>query len=141
MLAVAWTLVWSATSSAQDGRPYCSPAPTPPAPAWQYRNNPPPTPTLLAPGHGTVTEAARPVFSWSPVVDLEGDTVTFWIQIDDDADFSSPEVDSRRGPQTSFVPDRPLAPGTYCWRVRSVDDIEAMSPYTGAFAITIAGTR
>jgi len=96
---------------------------------------------LLTPGHGTTTGTDRPVFSWTPVVDPEGDTVTFWIQIDDDPDFSSPEVDARRGPQTTFTPDRPLREGTYCWRVRSIDDIEAMSPYAGAFAVTIRAAR
>ena len=124
-----------AAVSAQSG--HCSPAPTPPAPPWQYRNNPPPTPVLLTPAHSTTLSTNRPVFSWTPVVDLEGDTVIFEIQIDDNADFSSPEVQTRGQRHATLTPERPLPDGTYCWRVRTIDDIEATSPYSGAFAVTI----
>jgi hypothetical protein len=71
------------------------------------------------------------------VGDTEGDTVVYQIQIDDNGDFSSPEVDTRGQWQTSLTPERPLKDGRYCWRVRSIDDIQARSPYPAAFAFTI----
>jgi hypothetical protein len=126
----------AAPSLAQSGRPVCPQPPPPPSRPVNVRNNPPPAPVLDAPADG-ITTAEHPVFRWEPVVDPEGDSVTFRIQIDDDPDFSSPSVDVWRGPETWFSPTEPLPPGTYCWRVRSIDDINAVSPYTRAFAVRI----
>jgi hypothetical protein len=121
----------------------CSAVPTPPVPPWRLHNNPPPTPLLLTPARAASVATSRPVFSWTPVMDSEGDSVIFQIQIDDDADFSSPEVDAKWQTHPTLVPEEPLADGTYCWRVRSIDDIQAASPYSAAFVVTIrsdAGT-
>jgi hypothetical protein len=141
LLLAALTIAAGADVQAQAAESPCSSAPAPAAPPLQYRNNAPPIPTLLTPAHAATATSDRPEFRWTPVIDREGDTVTFEVQIDDQADFSSPEVDGRLGPETSFTPERPLRAGTYCWRVRSIDDIEAKSPYTGAFAVTIQSAR
>lgn len=130
----------AALSSAQAVRPVCPQPPPPASRPANIHNNPPPAPVLVAPADG-VTTAERPVFRWDPVVDPEGDSVTFRIQIDDDPDFSTPTLDLWRGPETWFSPTERLPPGTYCWRVRSIDDINAVSPYTRAFAVRLEPER
>jgi hypothetical protein len=130
----------AAPSSAQASRPVCPQAPAPPPRPANIHNNPPPAPVLATPADGATT-TERPVFRWDPVVDPEGDSVTFRIQIDDDPDFSTPNVDVWRGPETWFSPADALPPGTYCWRVRSIDDINAVSPYTRTFAVRLEPER
>jgi hypothetical protein len=75
---------------------------------------------------------------WSEVGDREGDTVIYQIQVDDNPDFSSPVISAYEQQRASHTPGQPLADGTYCWRVRSIDDIQAASPFTPAFAVTVA---
>jgi hypothetical protein len=116
----------------------CAAAETPAAPAPRFHNNPPPWPTLLSPADATTTANPTPTFAWTIVRDPEGDSVIFQLQVDDRPDFSSPEIDTRGHAYASFTPERPLPQGTYCWRVRSIDDIEARSPYSAAFEVTIA---
>jgi hypothetical protein len=47
----------------------------------------PGAPALIAPVEGSTAHSGMPVFAWHPV----GGTEAYQIQVDDDADFSSPE--------------------------------------------------
>lgn len=115
----------------------CAETAVPTAPIARLHNNPPPRPTLLSPADASTTTHSTPTFTWTLVRDPEGDTVIFQLQVDDNPDFSSPAIDTRGHAYASFTPERPLRGGTYCWRVRSIDDIEASSPYSTAFEVTI----
>jgi hypothetical protein len=119
----------------------CAVAGIPTAPPLRFHNNPPPWPTLLSPLDGAATANRTPTFQWTLVGDSEGDSVIFQLQVDNSPDFSSPEIDTRGHAYASFTPDRPLPRGTYCWRVRSIDDIEARSPYSAAFEVTITANQ
>ena len=73
-----------------------------------------PSPSLIAPADGAVVDL--PVtFQWSLVLDSQ-----YWIQVDDDDDFQSPEVEASDIYVNDFTPSD-LAAGTYHWRVKAVD--------------------
>ncbi|MBN1329441.1 MAG: hypothetical protein JXA54_08205, partial [Candidatus Heimdallarchaeota archaeon] len=76
---------------------------------------PPGTPTLSSPDDEVITSDNTPYFSWSPV-----DTANLYqIQIDDNADCSSPFITYSSG-STSYTPAS-LADNVYYWRVRARD--------------------
>jgi hypothetical protein len=135
VLAAAHARNVDAQATAQTASP-CSAAFRGNPPIQRLANNPPPVPTLLTPANGTTTDKT-PTFTWTEVRDSEGDTVIFQIEIDDNPDFSSPEIATRGQRHTSLTPERPLRAATYCWRVRAIDDIEARSQYSPAFEVTI----
>ena len=94
-------------------------------------NQPPDIPTLVSPSDGETGVDVTPdlVFNY---FDLDGDTCTvFDLQVDDDSDFSSPEVDetdySTGGPWLSgnditYPVSSPLSSGTQqYWKVRAFD--------------------
>jgi subtilisin family serine protease len=74
--------------------------------------NPPAVPTLAAPSNGSFTSDATPDFDWN---DVTGST-SYTIQIDNNSDFSSPEVTSSPA-VSAFTPGSNLANGTQYWRV------------------------
>jgi len=79
------------------------------------------TPLLIWPENGVYLFDITPTFVWTSGIDPSG--VTYQIQIDDDASFSSPvyyAVDLTENTRT--LPDEnALALGTYFWRVRAKD--------------------
>ncbi len=75
----------------------------------------PAIPGQLSPGDGDFVAEASPDLSWAAVegVDL------YHVQVDDDADFSSPEVKNISG-AIGYTPP-PLKSGAYFWRIRVRD--------------------
>jgi YVTN family beta-propeller protein len=69
-------------------------------------------PSLSAPADGGSTYETTPTFDWLPV----SSATAYRLQVDDNADFSSPEIDTAT-PNTDYMPGSPLLPGTYSWRV------------------------
>jgi hypothetical protein len=59
---------------------------------------------------------AAPDFDWSPVAGA----TAYRIQVDDDDDFSSPELDVTT-PTPGYTPDPPLPLGSYGWRVQALN--------------------
>jgi hypothetical protein len=96
-----------------------------------YLNDPPCIPTLNSPSDGATGVVLTPdlVFDYSDPDD--DDCASFDLQVDDDAGFSSPEIDesdySTGGPWSSgssitYTVSTPLAPDTqYYWRVNVSD--------------------
>ena len=74
-------------------------------------------PELSSPPDGSSACGTVPTFAWSAVTGASA----YRIQVDDDEDFSSPEIDSEVS-STSFAPATPLPAGSYHWRVRAVTD-------------------
>jgi len=96
-----------------------------------------PTPTLISPADGTITNDNTPTFEWTSVSDPSG--VTYQIQIDDNSDFSSP-VYSFFDIFTVIhtLPDEnALALGTYYWHVRAVDGVGNVGDWSEEWNFTV----
>ena len=92
-------------------------------------NTPPPAPSLVSPDNGAVLLDNTPTFEWTSVSDPSG--VTYQIQIDNDADFSSPVYSAENMPPitTHTLPDENALGMSaipfikYFWHVRAVDGV------------------
>jgi predicted phage tail protein len=93
---------------------------------------PPAVPTLSSPGDASTETTSTPTFIWESVVT----GVTYQIQVDTDADFSSPELDDTSA-TTSRIPGTPLANGTYYWRVRAINALGLPGEWSGIWTVTV----
>lgn len=80
---------------------------------YTYKPEPPP-PTLYLPEDGDFFEDTTPYFEWSEIPEVQ----LYQIQVDNDSDFSSPEI-SASTKFTSFIPPSALDNGMYYWKVRA----------------------
>ncbi len=82
---------------------------------------PPSTPIPLVPRNRSLLTNYQPTFSWRGSVLPAGTTLAYYqIQVDNNGDFSSPEIDQNITDGTTFVPATQLSPNTlYYWRVRA----------------------
>jgi predicted phage tail protein len=81
----------------------------------------PEMPTLIYPADGKATTDNVPQLGWSDVTDPSG--VTYQLQIDNNSDYASPEV-NKAGltiPGYTLTAGEALPDGLYYWRVRAVD--------------------
>jgi hypothetical protein len=102
-------------------------------------NQTPTTPELSSPTTGSTTTDSAPTFDWTDATDPDpSDTVSYDVQADDDCAFLSPELDERGLVESTLTPSSPLALGTYCWRVRAVDDDNLASGWSNSWSVTIA---
>jgi PGF-pre-PGF domain-containing protein len=92
--------------------------------------NPPPAPSLLSPENGLVTKDNRPVFRWTQVYDVTGVSYELWV--DNDPDFSSPEV-LENVEENSYQPPG-LGDELYYWRVRAWDGLIGGNRKAGEFS-------
>jgi len=102
-------------------------------------NQSPTAPVLSLPVDGALTNNSTPLFEWSASTDPDGDVVTYTLQVDNNADFSLPEVDADYFSPTFYSPISDLADGTYYWRARSRDDSSppAYSSWSDVWSLTI----
>lgn len=77
---------------------------------------PPGTPTLVSPTNGSTTADYRPAFDWN---DVSGAT-SYNILVDNNSDFSSPEIDQNPVSSTYTTP-ADMAIGTYYWKVSAAN--------------------
>ena len=63
----------------------------------------------------------------------------FVVEVDDDADFSSPFLRKKTSLTRVSVPER-LADGTYFWHVKSISDSGEESPFSSASSFTVIPT-
>ena len=104
-----------------------------------HYSQPPPVPTLVSPADASSTTSTQPTLDWTDEIDPDGDTVTYDIQADNDGcGFPSPEVNQTGLAVSTFTPGAPLAPGTYCWRVRTVDEHGVFSAWSTPRTVTVA---
>jgi len=92
---------------------------------------PPGVPTLSSPASGSTTCDTTPTLVWSWV----NGTTHYDIQVDNNSDFSSPEIDQTT-PATSHTPSSPLSSDTYYWRVRACNSYDC-SDWTNPWDVTI----
>jgi len=122
-------LFWRVQSKGANGPSFWSEAP-------YYRSfitpNLPPAPVLLQPASNAVVTDYRPEFKWKPVV-MPADTElkNYFLQVDNDLDFSSPELDVNTILSTSYRPNLPLSTNTkFYWRVRAVNTLGEMGNWS-----------
>ena len=90
--------------------------------------NPPPAPVLSLPANNALTTDYTPTFTWKAPV---GAIQNYIIQVDDNADFSSPVIDDNSPATTTFTPSTDLATNTkFYWRVRAVNTSGEMSNWS-----------
>ncbi len=94
--------------------------------------NPPAAPTLTAPANNFLTTDYTPTFTWSmPLTSPPFDH--FIVQVDNNADFSSPEVNETDVPASPFTPTSDLASNTkFYWRVRAVNATGEMGNWSAS---------
>jgi hypothetical protein len=93
----------------------------------------PSAPVLAGPTNGLITSATTPVFAWNAAAY----GITYQLQIDDSATFSSPEHDVTGGPGVLEQTLPPLADGVYSWRVRAFSDLSIPGPWSTVRSLTI----
>ncbi|MCS7131387.1 MAG: S8 family serine peptidase, partial [Hadesarchaea archaeon] len=82
---------------------------------------PPAAPVLSSPADGTSTNDNRPTIRWATVMDPSA-PVTYRLQVDNDPDISSPEIDVSGISENAYTPSAALADGSYSWRVQARDN-------------------
>lgn len=92
-----------------------------------------PGPSLLAPAHNAVLSDASPDFSWTAMTGAS----TYKIDIDDNADFSSPVATPAASASLTYTASPDLAQGTYFWRVRAFNASSTQIGITGARTLKI----
>lgn len=103
----------------------------------RYDGTAPSVPTLLSPSNNSSTNNPKPSFDWSDATDTGGSGLSSYeIQVDNNADFSSPEFSAT--PTTSTAtPTSNLAHGTYSWRVRAKDGATNLSNWSTVWTFQI----
>jgi predicted phage tail protein len=92
-------------------------------------STPPPAPTLLSPANGASTPR-RPWLKWSAV----SGSAKYQIEVDNNADFSSPEFSASTNKTTSQAKN--LLARSYYWRVRVSDAAGNWSDWSAAYLFT-----
>jgi hypothetical protein len=92
-------------------------------------------PALVAPTDGSVAIDHTPTFAWGAVVDAD----TYHIQIDDGADYASPQVDEIV-PGLDYTSAPGLGAGVYYWRVRAFND-DGAGAWSEGWAFTMLAPK
>ena len=94
---------------------------------------PPPAPALVSPNQNAVTADQTPAFDWSDVIGA----ATYCLLLDNQANFSSPEISTCAPATSQFTPVSLLDAGIYFWKVRSVNNLDGAGAYSPARRVTI----
>lgn len=95
---------------------------------------PPSQATLNTPVNNAFVSSARPQLKWFAAAGAS----QYRVQIDNNSNFSSPEVDAFPVRSTSFTPPASLPQGLYYWRVRAVDAAGNLAPWSAARSLNIS---
>lgn len=91
-----------------------------------------PTPAVLLPPSQAVVPTEFFSLSWYNVPNAR----SYQLQMDDDPDFSSPEVDLRLE-EPIFTPEAPPPDGVYHWRVKALTAAQGEGPFSSPAQITL----
>jgi hypothetical protein len=97
---------------------------------------PPVAPSLASPVNGAVTTDNTPTFDWSDVAGAEN----YDLLVDDDADFSSPEIQVTVSVST-HTPTTELPNDNYFWKVRARDAANNISDWSTPWTLFIGIAR
>jgi parallel beta-helix repeat protein len=92
-------------------------------------------PSLLSPADGTFTSDNTPAFAWGAVTDPSG--LTYDLQVDNDPDFSSPEVKQTSLVDNTYTSTAELVDENYSWRVRAVDGVGNVGEWSVVWTLVI----
>ena len=100
-------------------------------------------PPLIAPTDGAALHMPIPSFAWRQVFQPTPKAMpSYAIQIATDPAFTKiADRDTLPAVVTHYVPDKPLAPGTYYWRVAGLDAGGASGPWSPARTFTVRTPR
>jgi M6 family metalloprotease-like protein len=94
-------------------------------------------PVMVSPPDGTFTNNNLPIFAWDP----SAGATAYQIQIDNNADFSSPLYNQTVAGST-FTPSSALSDDvSYYWRVRATDGSSEHSRWSPVWSVTVGQTR
>ncbi len=93
-------------------------------------------PTLVSPANGSTTGDRTPYLDWSKVT--AATTVHYRLQVDNNADFSSPLINKTWVSYSYYTVTTSLSNGTYYWRVMSVDANGKTSAWAGPWSFKVA---
>lgn len=91
-----------------------------------------PTPDVLFPGPAAISFREEFFLGWYSVPHATG----YQLQIDENAEFDSPEVDISLN-ETLYEPEDPPTEGVYFWRVQAMDETGKLGAFTEASELTI----
>jgi hypothetical protein len=103
----------------------------------QIDTEPPFSPVLRTPDDNTETNDTTPEFDWEDAAGAK----FYEIQVDNNANFSSPEAADTTLQTSVYVVPNALSDGAYKWRVRSRDAAGNKSAWAGPRTVTIRTTR
>ncbi|MBN2099419.1 MAG: FG-GAP repeat protein [Dehalococcoidia bacterium] len=111
-------------------------------------------PALLSPANGAILNHGTPTLDWSDVSDIAVviqqlqmaqestlSAMTYHVQVDDNAEFSSPVRDEAGLSISEYTLTEALADGIYYWRVRAEDDAIGESPWTSPWSFTLSNEQ
>ncbi|UCD07695.1 MAG: right-handed parallel beta-helix repeat-containing protein, partial [Candidatus Aenigmatarchaeota archaeon] len=104
---------------------------------FTVQNHVPTNVTLEEPPNGTITADNTTFFDWSNATDDDGDSITYTLQVDNDTDFLSLEVEKTGLTNSDYTLTDPeaLEEDVYYWRVYSNDSYETNLSDTWQFEI------
>jgi len=92
----------------------------------------PPSPNLLTPNNESISIDNTPLFDWADSVSA----VQYNLQIDNNSDFSSPEIDATVAVSTYAV-NTEFSDGEYWWRVSAIDNAGNNSDWSSPWKVSI----
>jgi hypothetical protein len=92
-------------------------------------NDPPPMPTVKNPGHGAWVSMLQPTLEANPVLDPEGDAVSYQFEVYRDAGMSNKLTDGTSQDTSWLVSSALSDKTTYWWRLRASDVLGASSAW------------
>jgi len=94
------------------------------------------TPMLLEPSNGTKINDNTPTFGWTIVSD-NSPPVTYDLMVDNDSDFTSPEINVSGLSDNTYTPTSELADENYSWRISARDDLGNIGPWSSIWTFMI----
>jgi len=101
----------------------------------------PEAPAKISPPDGAEEDDNTPTFTWSATTDNLSDIARYELWVDDDPDFSSPEIleNTTDNATTSYTPTTGLA-DNYSWCVRAWDQVGNPGPFESTWTFLINTT-
>jgi hypothetical protein len=91
--------------------------------------------TMCLPTNGTTISDNTPTFDWNDVAD---NSVIYELQVDNDADFSSPEILQTGLTSSGYISTTALVDNSYFWRVRAKDAANNISEWSTVWTFVIS---
>jgi len=109
---------------------------------WSFRVDitPPSIPNLLAPADNTKTYDNTPTFRWTAITTENSLPITYDLQVDNDNNFLSPEINVTGLFDNTYTPPFELANGNYFWRARARDNAGNVCPWSQPWSLLINST-